>query len=71
MELQVRLKANQKYLRTADRMAHRYNSSRRTLLFNVGDVVSLRIPRIDHTNSDKPRLPCVVVEVKGKAQNLY
>ena len=57
--------------RTAERMAHHYNSSRRTLVFNVGDVVSLRIPRIDRTSSDQPRPPCIVVEVKGKAQNLY
>ena len=54
-----------------ERMAHHYNSSRRTLVFNVGDVVSLRIPRIDRTSSDQPRPPCIVVEVKGKAQNLY
>ena len=69
--LQVRLRANQKYLKTAERMAHRYNSNRKTLVFSVGDVVSLRIPQIDRTSSDQPRLPCVVVEVKGKAQNLY
>lgn len=51
-------------------MAHRYNSNRKTLVFSVGDVVSLRIPRIDRTSSDQPYLPCVVAEVKGKAQNL-
>ena len=54
-----------------ERMANRYNSSRKMLVFSVGHVVSLRIPRIDRTSSDQPRLPCVVVEVKGKAQSLY
>ena len=52
-------------------MAHRYNSQKKTVVFKVGDTVSLRIPRIDRTNSDLPCLPYIVVEVKGEARNLY
>ena len=39
--------------------------------FNVGDKVSLRIPRIDRTTTDLHRLPCIVVQRHGKKQFSY
>ena len=33
--------------------------------FAVGDRVSLRISGIDRSSSDLPRLPCVIVDVRG------
>ena len=34
--------------------------------FKVGDFVTVRIPRIDRTCTDFPRIPCIVVAVQGK-----
>ena len=39
--------------------------------FEVGESVSVRIPRIDWACTDPQRLPCVVVEKVGKAQAMY
>ena len=47
-------------------MANRYNKENNVVTFKIGDRVSLRIPRIDRTCSDLPRLPCVVVGVKER-----
>lgn len=66
--LQVRSIADQNYLKAANRMANRYNKANNVACFSAGDCVSVRIPRIDRTSSDLPRLPCVVVEV---THNLY
>ena len=35
--------------------------------FNFGDLVSVRIPRIDRARTDTRRLPCIVVEKTGKS----
>ena len=43
----------------------------KTHTFAVGEYASLRIPRIDRTSTDLQRLPCVVVQVLGKAQEMY
>ena len=67
----VTTKADKKYLETSQRMAHHYNSSKKTVVFQVGGVVSLRIPCVDRTNSDLPHLPCVVVEVKELATGYW
>lgn len=40
------------------------------MCFSEGDCVSVRIPRIDQTISDVPRLPCMVVEVKHNVYRL-
>ena len=34
-------------------------------------VVAIRIPRINCTCTDFPRIPCIVVTVQGKAQRAY
>ena len=65
------MKANQRYLQSAKKMEERYNKKRGVESFSVGDKVSVRIPRIDRTCTDLPRLPCVIVEVLGQAQNVY
>ena len=67
---QVRLKADKNYLKAAERMAKKYNKGNDIICFAEGDIVSVRIPRIDRTNSDIPRLPCVVVEVRYNVYRL-
>ena len=39
--------------------------------FTVGESVSVRVPRIDRASTDPQRLPCIVVEVIGRAQAVY
>ena len=38
--------------------------------FNVGDFVSIKVPRIDRTSTDLYRLPCIVVQ-KGLVPNIF
>lgn len=44
---------------------------RKVFTFSVGNIVSVRIPRIDRTSTDLYRAPCIVVEVLGKEYLLY
>ena len=57
-------------MKAATKMANRYNTKNVTK-FKMGDLVTLRIPKIDRTSTDLPRLPCMVVEVRGKTQETY
>ena len=52
-------------------MTNRYNQQKITKTFGVGEHVSVRVPRIDRTSSDLPRLSCVIVQVKGKINLSY
>ena len=62
--------AREKFMKAATKMANRYNT-RNAKKFKKGDLVTVRIPKIDRTSTDMPRLPCLVVEVCGKAQESY
>ena len=57
-------------MKAAKKMASRYDR-RKALRFQIGDTVSIRIPQIDRTCTDMPRIPCVIVEVHGKVQESY
>ena len=57
-------------MKAAMKMANRYNA-RGDAKFKEGDLVTIRIPKIDRTSTDMPRLLCLVVEVRGKAQESY
>ena len=69
--LSVREKADILYRRNAEKMKMKHAKKRKIQNFSVGDNVSIRIPRIDRSSTDCQRLPCVVVEIIGKAQPLY
>ena len=51
-------------------MRDRYNNTQ-VHTFNKGDIVSLRIPRIDCATMDLYPLHCVVVVIVGTKQPLY
>ena len=59
------------YKKNARRMKLKHAKTYEVREFTVGEFVSLRIPRIDRASTDVHRLPCVVVEVVGKAQGMY
>ena len=67
----VREKADFQYRRNAKRMKHKHSLVHKVKKFVVGQSVSLRIPRIDRTATDVHRLPCVIVQVVGKTQDMY
>ena len=69
--MQVCVKGDRRYLKSAQKMIHRYNTKKSVVSFTAGDYVSVRIPRIDRASSDLSRLPGVVTDVVGKNQNLY
>ena len=62
----VREHARERFMKAATKMANRYNV-KNAAKFKEGDLVTIRIPKIDRTSTDIPRLPCLVVEVRGKA----
>jgi len=66
----VRENARERFMKAATKMANRYNA-RNVTKFKKGDLVTVRIPKIDRTSTDLLRLPCLVVEVRGKAQESY
>ena len=66
----VRENARERFMKAATKMANRYNA-RNVTKFKKGDLVTVRIPKIDRTSTDLLRLPCLVVEVCGKAQESY
>ena len=57
-------------MKAAMKMANRYNV-KNAVKFKEGDLVTIRIPKIDRTSTDMPSLPCLVFEVHGKAQESY
>lgn len=67
--LEIRKKADAAYLKAIERMEQKYSkhNGHHIKQFAVGDNVSVRIPRIDRANTDLQRLPCIVVEIVGKA----
>lgn len=69
----VRQEADKEYRRNAERMQLKYHRSNRKNVqtFSVGDIVSIRIPRIDRSSTDSRRLPCIVVERLGSKFFLY
>ena len=71
--IRIREEADKLYLRNAERMRMKYTKCKRkkVLTFFPGDIVSIRIPRIDRTSTDFHRIPCVVVERRGSKFFLY
>ena len=59
------------YMKTALKMQEKFSKMHKVREFRVGEYVSVRIPRIDRSCTDLLRLPCIVVEVVGKAQSLH
>ena len=68
--IKVRQHARERFMKAATKMTNRYNV-KKAAKFKEGDLVKIRILKIDRTNTDMPRLPCLVVEVRGKAQQSY
>ena len=56
-------------------MAVKYNKKKRvkTQVFsvNVGDKVTIAIPKMDRAKTDMPRLPCEITEVFGDKVKTY
>lgn len=66
-DVRIQVKANQE--KSVKKMEEKHNKKRnkRTLEFEIGDKVSVAIPRIDRGGSDLPRLPGVI----GRSANDY
>ena len=67
----VRKKADLAYHKSAERMKRKHAQLHKVHAFHIGESVSLCIPRIDRSPTDVHRLPCVIVQVVGKAQSMY
>ena len=64
----VRENARERFMKAATKMSYQYNA-RNVTKFKKGDLVTVRIPKIDRTSTDLLRLPCLVVEVRGKPRS--
>ena len=62
MYIKVREHARERFMKAATKMENRYNAKKAGK-----EIWWLRIPKIDHTSTDMPRFPCLVVKVHGKA----
>ena len=49
----------------------KYVNQKKVCTFAVGEIISVKVPRINRTCTDVSRIPCVVVEIVGKAKDLY
>ena len=69
----VRRKAHEATISAAGKMSSQYNKRRRIMVevFNVGDPVSIAVPKIDRSATDLPRIPGRVVKVNGSKQPTY
>ena len=71
--LKTRIEADKQYRLNAYCMKLKYCKAKqkKVVTFKRGDIVSIRIPRIDCTSTDFHCLPCVVVERQGSKYHLY
>ena len=67
----VREKADMNYMKNVLKMQERFSKMHTVREFRVGEHVSFWILRIDQSCTDLLRLPCIIVEVVGKAQSLH
>ena len=58
-----------KFSRAAKKMVNQHKVKEKQ--FKFGDFVTVRIPRIDRTCTDFPRIPCIVVAVQIRVQKAF
>ena len=61
----LKRKAQEATIQNAERMSKAYNKRHKTSNFNVGDTVSIFVPRIDRSGTDFSRIPGVITKVSG------
>ena len=69
----IRDKVVQQGLVNADKMIKKYAKRKRIIVeeFQVGENVSVKIPKQDRIASDNKRLPCVIVDKRGGPTSSY
>ena len=69
----VRKRAYRKTVEAAERMEHFYNKKKRIKIatFNIGDTVSVAIPKLDRASIDLKRVPAIVTHVHGTKRPNY
>ncbi|GES75221.1 KRAB-A domain-containing protein 2-like [Rhizophagus clarus] len=51
-----------------DKMVNQMNKKKRSISYEVGDLVRITIPKIDRSGIDRPTLPCKVLEITKNNQ---
>ena len=71
--LKTRQEADKRYQQNAVHMTMKYckAKNKKVMTFNLGDFVSIKVPRIDRSSTDIRRLPCIVVQKLGSKFYLY
>ena len=69
----VREEADANYRANAERMKLKYSKRKRVTqeTFNEGDLVTIRVPKIDRSSTDQPRLVTKVASTRGKDGNVW
>ena len=69
----VRKEADANYRENAEKMKLKYSKRKRVIheVFSEGDLVTVRVPKIDRSSTDPPRLVAKILHTKGKENISY
>ena len=69
----VRQEADANYRANAEKMKLKYSKRKRVIneTFTEGDLVTVRVPKIDRSSTDQPRLVAKVVKTRGTVDKWY
>ena len=69
----IRDRAQNNFEKSSRRMADYYDrkKSSKRVVYKVGDLVTVSVPKADRSKGDIKRLPCIIMEISGAKQQLY
>lgn len=69
----IRLETNIFYKKNAETMKLKYAKRKRTtsVTFKIGDMATIRVPKIDRSCTDQPRIRTKVIDSKGEKDKIF
>ena len=69
----VRLETEVFYRKNAEKMKLKYSKGKRIMTVDIknGDLATVRIPKIDRSCTDQPRMIVKVIDIKGDKDKLF
>ena len=66
---QIRYEAEESYMQSISKRQQRYNEKIKLRQYQVGDLVGLKIDKVDRTNTTPKILPCEVISIESPSDN--
>ena len=66
---QIRYEAEESYMQSISKRQQRYNGKIKLSQYHVGDLVGLKIDKVDRTNTTPKILPCKVISIESLSAN--